>query len=59
MLLLLSVLYCLSKTFNMWHSSDVRDFLQMDKYQNISDASDDEDEKVCLNPSCSCLYYIY
>uniref|UniRef100_A0AAY4AJN0 Serine/threonine-protein kinase Sgk1 n=1 Tax=Denticeps clupeoides TaxID=299321 RepID=A0AAY4AJN0_9TELE len=27
------------------HSPDVRDFLQMDKHKNLSDASEDEDEK--------------
>lgn len=28
------------------HSPDVRDFLQMDKFKNLSDASEDEDDKV-------------
>lgn len=28
------------------YSSDVREFLHMDKIQNLSDASEDEDEKV-------------
>lgn len=44
-----------SRGFNClkWYSSDVRDFLQMDKSQNISDASDDDDEKVCHKPQRS------
>uniref|UniRef100_A0A4W4F9W4 Serum/glucocorticoid regulated kinase family member 3 n=1 Tax=Electrophorus electricus TaxID=8005 RepID=A0A4W4F9W4_ELEEL len=29
------------------HHPDVRDFLQMDKCKNFSDASEDEDDKVC------------
>uniref|UniRef100_A0A8C1UUM1 Serine/threonine-protein kinase Sgk1 n=1 Tax=Cyprinus carpio TaxID=7962 RepID=A0A8C1UUM1_CYPCA len=34
------------------HSPDVKDFLQMDKSKNFSDASEDEDDKVALITVC-------
>ena len=45
-----SVIVCLFNPSMPWpslsHSPDVRAFLQMDKSQNFSDASEDEDDKV-------------
>ena len=59
---LTAVALCVCQTPNMWPLSrqwsdrpDVRAFLQMDKSQNFSDPSEDEDDKVSDDRTVWCL----